>query len=594
MCGIVGYIGERYALPVLVNSLKRMEYRGYDSCGIALNDGAISVFKDKGRIGLLEEKLPPSKARLGIGHTRWATHGEPSQSNAHPHLDCSGRIAVVHNGIIANFQELKERLLAQKHIFTSETDTEVISHLIESYYQGNLLEAVNQALREISGSYAIAVVCQGNEEIIVARNESPLVIGIGDREFLVASDMAGVLDYTRKVICLEDGDTARINRNGIEIFNNQRRVTRREEQVPWTPEEAQKGGYEHFMLKEIHEQPAIISEMVRRYSSPLLGSIETGLLEGENFNNIVLLGCGTSYHAALAGKYIFEKLASLPVRVELASEFNYNELSLPRSLVIALSQSGETADTVKALRKAREKGCSTLAITNVVASSLIRVADKVFYLTAGPEISVAATKSFTAQLVSLYLLALSLEGVEPSYRRRLSEELRKLPVKMAGLLEKSEEIAKFGKYLSEHDNVFCLGRGVNLPVALEAALKLKEIAYIHAEGYAAGELKHGPMALLDPSMPVIALVAKDNTYDITLTNIKEVKARGAPVIAIASEEDSEIRKYADYVIGIPDTDPFLTPVMNAVVVQLLAYFAAREKGCSIDMPRNLAKSVTVE
>jgi glucosamine--fructose-6-phosphate aminotransferase (isomerizing) len=594
MCGIVGYIGEREALPILVDSLKRLEYRGYDSCGLALLASKMWVFKDKGRIGELEINLPPLSARMGIGHTRWATHGEPSKANAHPHLDCSGRVAVVHNGVITNFQKLKEQLLSQGHIFTSETDSEVIAHLIESCYRDDLLEAVGRALKEIEGSYAIAVICDGHDGIIAARNESPVVIGVGDREFLVASDVAAILGRTQRVIYLEDGDISLLSREGVRIFDRGVPIERKEQRVSWTIEEAQKGGYEHFMLKEIHEQPKMLSEMVREYIHAVEPRVELGLAKDMDFTNILLLACGTSYYAALAGKHILEKLARILVRVALSSEFNYSEAVLDRTLAIAITQSGETADTVRALRRAKEKGCPTLAITNVMASSITRVADAMFYLMAGPEISVAATKSFTAQLIALYLLALSWARIDLPSQRKLTDELRKLPGKVARVLAEEEKIVEYSRYIATYDNVFFIGRGLNLPVALEGALKLKEISYIHAEGYPAGELKHGPLALVTSAMPVLAIVANDNTYDTILANIKEIKARGAPVIALASEQDTESDKYADSVIRVPEVDPVLSPIVNTVVLQLLAYYAARERGCPIDMPRNLAKSVTVE
>jgi glucosamine--fructose-6-phosphate aminotransferase (isomerizing) len=594
VCGIVGYIGEREALPILVDSLKRLEYRGYDSCGLALLGSKMRVFKDKGRIGELEMSLLPVSAKLGIGHTRWATHGEPSKANAHPHLDCSGRLAVVHNGVITNFQKLKERLLSQGHIFASETDSEVIPHLISSYYHGDLLQAMGRALEEIEGSYAIATICHGHDGIIVARNESPLVIGIGDREFFVASDVAGILGRAQWVIYLEDGDIGFLSREGVRIFHHGVPAERKEQRVSWTIEQAQKAGYEHFMLKEIHEQPKMLAEIVGKYVRTVESKVDLGLAKDMDFTNILLLACGTSYHAALAGEHVLEKLAYIPVRAAVSSEFNCSDAVVDRTLAVAITQSGETADTVRALRKAKGKGCHTLAITNVMGSSVTRVADETFYLMAGPEISVAATKSFTAQLIALYLLALSWGRIALPFQRKLTDELKKLPGKVARVLAEEGEIADYGRYVAMYDNVFFIGRGLNLPVALEGALKLKEISYIHAEGYPAGELKHGPLALLTPALPVIAVVTSDNTYDITLANIKEIKARGASVIALASEDDTESEKYADSVIRAPEVDPLLSPVVNTVVLQLLAYYAARERGCPIDMPRNLAKSVTVE
>ena len=594
MCGIVGYIGPREALPILGDSLKKLEYRGYDSCGIAILADRLRVFKDKGRIGELEGNLPLIGGKIGIGHTRWATHGKPSKENAHPHLDCTGKIAVVHNGVITNFQKLKEKLAAEGHLFTSETDTEVIAHLIERYYQGDLLQAMGRALKDITGSYAIAVICYGHDEIVVARKESPLIIGIGDREFLVASDVPAILEQTDRVIYLEDDDIGLISREGIRIFNKGIVIERAEHRIPWTVEQAQKGGYEHFMLKEIHEQPRIIAEMVREYIPVVEPKVELGLRRGLDFTNILFLACGSSYYAAMTGKHIIEKLARIPVHVELSSELSHCEPLLSKTQAIAITQSGETADTIKALRTAKEKGCQALAITNVVGSSITRIADETFYLRAGPEISVTATKSFTAQLIALYLLALSQGKLDITSQDRIVDGLRRLPGEVEKVLAMGGEIVEYAKYLAGYDSAFFIGRGINLPIALEGALKLKEVSYIHAEGYAAGELKHGPLALLTLRTPVVAIIAKDNTYDVTLANVKEIKARESPVIALASEEDTESEKYADLVIGIPEVEPLLSPVVNTVALQLLAYYTARERGCPIDMPRNLAKSVTVE
>jgi glucosamine--fructose-6-phosphate aminotransferase (isomerizing) len=594
MCGIVGYIGDRETEPILTDCLKRLEYRGYDSCGIAILGNKMQVFKDVGRIVELERHLPRVKGKIGIGHTRWATHGKPSKENAHPHLDCTGKIAVVHNGVITNFQTLREELTVQGHAFRSETDTEVIAHLIERYYEGDLVEAVGRALREIRGSYAVVVIGEGHDELVVARNENPLVIGLGDREILVASDIPAVLERTDKVIYLKDGDIGLLSKKGIKVFNNGAVAEREEHRIPWTLSEAQRGGYEHFILKEIHEQPGIINRIITEYISAAEPKVELGLNKNTDFSNILLLACGTSYHAALVGKYIIEKLAEIPVCVELASEFNYSEPLLRKNLSIAITQSGETADTVKALRKAKIYGRRTLAITNVVESSITRIADEVLYLRAGPEISVAATKSFIAQLVALYLLALSYGKPSVYSQGKMLDKLRELPSKVERVLTNEEEIAEYAKYLAKYDNAFLVARGINLPIALEGALKLKEISYIHAEGYPAGELKHGPLALVTSETPVVGVIAKDNTHDILLANIKEIKARDAPVLAVASEEDFEIEKYVDFVIRVPQSDPLLAPVVNTVALQLLAYYAAREKGCPIDMPRNLAKSITVE
>ncbi len=594
MCGIVGYVGEREAQPVLINCLKRLEYRGYDSCGIALLGRGTEVYKDAVRIETLERSLQPNDSRTGIGHTRWATHGKPSESNAHPHTDCSGKVAVVHNGVIDNFLQLREQLTNEGHTFRSETDTEVIPHLIEKYYQGNLEQAVSRALVDITGAYAFIAIHADRKELVVARKESPLIVGIGDKENLVASDVPAVLDYTDRVVYVEDGDIGVITKNDIKFTRNGKGVERPEHRVLWSIEEAQKAGYDHFMIKEIHEQPKVIRSTFAGYISALEPQIDLGIRRDIDFNNILILACGTSYHAALVGKHVIERLVGIPVSVDIASEFNYSDTVVGKTWVIVITQSGETADSLRALKKAKELGCHTLVITNVVGSSATRVADDVLYIKAGPEISVAATKSFIAQLVMLYLLAIARSTVDVRSRGSLIAGLRQLPNKVHEILDREEEIAGRGRYLAGHENVFFVARGINFPVALEGALKVKEIAYIHAEGYPAGELKHGAFALLTPDTPVVAITARDNTYETLLANIKEIKARESPVIAVAEEGDEEIEKYVDFVIRVPGVDPIFSPVVNSIVLQLLAYYAAKERGCSIDTPRNLAKSVTVE
>ncbi len=593
MCGIVGYIGNRNAQPILLQSLGRLEYRGYDSCGIAVLSSTVKVYKDAGRVYQLEKALPKNNSKLGIGHSRWATHGKPSKINAHPHTDCTGRIAVVHNGVIDNFQQLKDKLIEEGHRFRSETDTEVIPHLIESYYQGDLEQAVQRALVDLRGSYSLVVLAADHEELLVARNESPLVLGVGDRENFVASDVPALLDYTDRVIYMEDGDVGVITADEIRLVNRDQEVSRDTNVIPWTIDDAQKGGYDHFMLKEIHEQPRVIRDTVAGYLSEIEPVIDLGL-ESTQFEDILLLACGTSYHACLVGRYLLERLARIPVRVEIASEFSYSDAVLGETWVIGITQSGETADLLGALKKAKQLGCRTLAITNCFGSSATRIADQTFYIRAQPEISVAATKSFVAQLMAMYLIALSEAKMDIKSREDLTRELSVLPDKVQRILDDEEQIARHGKYLSTYDNAFYVARGINFPMALEGALKLKEISYIHAEGYPAGELKHGPFALLTPNTPVIAIVAKDDTYEAMLANIKEIKARESPVIALADEADEDIDKFVDEVIRVPSVDSIFSPVVNSVVLQLLAYYAARERGCSIDMPRNLAKSVTVK
>ncbi len=594
MCGIIGYIGDKQAQPILFSCLKRVEYRGYDSCGIAVSGDGIKVYKDAVRVEALVKVAPQLSGTAGIGHTRWATCGEPSQLNAHPHLDCSGNIAVVHNGVINNFQSLKQQLIGEGHQFTSETDTEVIPHLIEKYYDGNLEEAVVATLRVMDGSYAIVVVMAGESKLIAARKESPLIIGIGDRESFIASDVPAILDYTDRVIYLEDGDIGVVSRDNVRISRDGVEIDREEHKILWNVAEAQKGGYDHFMLKEIHEQPRVIRDTLVEYTQTAEPVADLERMRDEGIESMLILACGTSYHAALVGKYIIEELVRIPVRVEIASEFSYYGQTLARTLAIVITQSGETADTLKAIKRLREVGCRVAAITNVVDSSTSRIADQTIYTKAGPEISVAATKSFSAQLMVLYWLAM---GYSKADARRLASmllELRQLPSKVQRVLDSGDMILQCARYLAKFENVFFVGRGINFPVALEGALKLKEISYIHAEGYAAGELKHGPFALLDENTPVIAIVAQDSTYQAMLTNIKEVKARKSPLMVLAGEGDEAIRELADFVITVPRVDALFSPVVNVVALQLLAYYTARERGCPIDFPRNLAKSVTVE
>ena len=595
MCGIVGYVGERQIKPVLLNCLYRLEYRGYDSCGIAVSGGDLEVYKDAVRVKELDETLPQLiGGSIGIGHTRWATHGEPSQVNAHPHCDCTGKIAVVHNGVVNNFLKLRKQLASEGHNFISETDTEVIPHLIEKYYEGDLEKAVEGALREVEGSYAIVVLMTDEPKLVVARKDSPLIIGIGDRENFVASDVPAILDYTSRVIYLEDDDIGVVSSDNIKVSRHGVAVDRKEHKISWSVKDAQKAGYEHFILKEIHEQPKVIRDTIGGYVSAtepipsLAVTGETGL------ENMLILASGTSYHAALVGKYLMEELFRVAVRTELASEFNYWGHTSSRSRAIVITQSGETADALKAIKRLKEEGCRVIVITNVVGSTASRIADQIVYTRAGPEISVAATKSFTAQLMALYWLALPYAKVDIRKLDSLVMGLRQLPGKVQQVLDNEAVIAEYAKQLSKFENVFFIGRGINFPVALEGALKLKEISYIHAEGYAAGELKHGPFALLGSDTPVVAIVAQDNTYEATLTNIKEIKARRSPVIALVEEGDEEVREVADSVITVPQVDAIFSPVVNTVVLQLLAYYAAKQRGCPIDFPRNLAKSVTVE
>ena len=617
MCGIVGYVGERDALPIILQSLKRIEYRGYDSAGVAcITDNGIEVYKDKGKVDDVIEKITNSKSissNSGIGHCRWATHGAPSKTNAHPHLDGEGGIAVVHNGIIENYLSLKEELLSQGYTFVSETDTEVIPHLINRGLKNSvnveweLKEAVKDTLSRLTGSYAIIVAAKGFDGLVAARKESPLIIGVGDRENFIASDVPAMLEQTNRVIYLDEGDLAVVKNDSVYIENGGAEVTRAERLIPWTIEDAEKGGYEHFMLKEIHEEPKAITDTLRGYvtGDEIALGIDLGIDEGDTkVKSILMLACGTSYYAALCGKHIIETLAKVPVQLELASEFNYSDFVLDGANVVAMAitQSGETADTLMALKKAKRYGCKTVAITNVVGSSATRIADEAIYTGAGPEIGVAATKSFVAQLVIFYLLGLQKPLVaklpDAAFLEYL-EELRRMPqIARLVLDEANGDIQKHARYLSKYEHAFFVGRGVNLPIAMEGALKLKEISYIHAEGYAAGELKHGPFALLTEDTPVVAILthqASQNIYEKMLGNVKEIKARGAPVIAIAEEGDEEVEKYVDAVIRVPRTGAIFSPIPNTVALHLLAYWTAKERGgCEIDKPRNLAKSVTVE
>ena len=594
MCGIVGYIGDKPARSILLNCLVRLEYRGYDSCGIAVAGSSLDVCKDVVRVEELARVAPQLDGTAGIGHTRWATHGEPSPVNAHPHLDCSGKIAVVHNGVINNYQRLKRQLTDEGHSFVSETDTEVISHLIEKYYDDSLERAVEAALCDVDGSYAIIAVMTGEPELVVARKDSPLVIGVSDRENFIASDVPALLDYTNRVIYLEEGDIGVVTKDNIKIRRCGKEVVGQEHEVLWRVEDAQKGGYEHFMLKEIHEQPKVIRDTLGEYISAAESEARSAMVIEADLKGILIVACGTSYHAALAGKYIMDEVAGIPVVAELASEFTYFNQISAKTGAIVITQSGETADALKAMKRLKGVGCRVVAITNVVGSTASRFADQTVYTRAGPEISVAATKSFTAQLMVLYWLALSCSSTDVRRLDGLTMGLRQLPGKVQQALDNEDKIKECADYLSEYDDVFFIGRGINFPVALEGALKLKEISYIHAEGYAAGELKHGPFALLGANTPVVAIAAQDSAHETMLTNIKEIKARGSPLMALAEEGDEAVKELADSVITVPRVDPIFSPVVNTVALQLLAYYTAKQRNCPIDFPRNLAKSVTVE
>ncbi len=593
MCGIVGYIGKKKAQPILLNCLGKLEYRGYDSCGIAISASGIEVHKDAVRVRVLGEALSVLDGTVGIGHTRWATHGEPSKVNAHPHCDCTGRIAVVHNGVINNFYKLREQLADEGHTLASQTDTEVIPHLIEKYYDGDFVKAVELAVREIEGSYTMIALMADESKIVAARKDSPLIIGIGDRENYIASDVPALLDYTSRVIYLEDGDIAVVSADNVDVKKDGSSVDREEHKILWSVEDAQKAGYEHFMLKEIHEQPKVIRDTLAEYISAAEPAADLTVGDG-GLEDMLILACGTSYHASLVGKYIIEGLVKIPVRVELASEFNYSGQASTRSRAIVITQSGETYDALMSVKRLKEEGCQVIVITNVVGSTVSRIADQTVYTRAGPEISVAATKTFVAQLIALYWLALPYSRVDIRRLDDLVMELRQLPVKVQQVLDNEAIIADYARQLAKFENMFYMGKGINYPVALEGALKLKEISYIHAEGYAAGELKHGPFALLGSKTPVVAVVTQDNTYESVITTIKQVKARQSPLLALVGEEDETIIQLADSVITVPQIDPLFSPVVNSVVLQLLAYYVAKRRGCPIDFPRHLAKTVTVE
>jgi glutamine---fructose-6-phosphate transaminase (isomerizing) len=596
MCGIIGYIGSKQAQPILLNCLSKLEYRGYDSCGIAVMANGIEVYKDAVRVKALATAAPEIDGTVGIGHTRWATHGEPSRQNAHPHCDCTGRIAVVHNGTITNFQELREQLTAEGHILASQTDTEVLPHLIEKYYDGDLTRAVELVLDEVEGAYTMIAMITGEPRLVAARKDSPLIIGIGDRENYIASDVPALLDYTSRVIYLEDGDVAAVTAGDVTLRNGGANIKREEHKILWSVEDAQKGGYEHFMLKEIHEQPKVIRDTLAEYLSQYITSAKKAaeLTPGGGLEDLLILANGTSYHAGLVGKYIFEGLLRVPVRVELASEYIYSGQASARNKAIVITQSGETLDALKAITRLKEAGSRVIALTNVVGSTASRVADETIYTRAGPEMSVAATKTFIAQLIALYWMAVPY--AKPDFKRPgdLVRELRQLPGKVQQILDNQTVIADIARRIAKSEHAFFVGRGINYPIALEGALKLKEISYIHAEGYASGELKHGPYALLGAQSPVVAIVTQDNTYEAAITSLKEIKARKSPVLAVVGEGDETMAELADSVVTVPRTDPLFSPVVNVIVLQLLAYYVAKERGCPIDFPRNLAKTLTVE
>jgi glutamine---fructose-6-phosphate transaminase (isomerizing) len=608
MCGIVGYIGTRDAYPILMDGLHALEYRGYDSAGVALIDnGKMNIYKNKGKVDGLKALVAKKdvKGTIGIAHTRWATHGAPSQVNAHPHGCQSGAIALVHNGIIENYVALKERLQKEGVVFKSETDTEVLSQLVGKYYKGDLVDAVLKALAEVQGTFGIAVIARDNPDILVgARRGSPLVLGLGDNEFYLASDASAVVRHTKSVIYLKDNNLVRINRGSYHVMDlDKKAVTHEIHHIDFDAEALAKGNFDHFMLKEIFEQPDTVKNAMRgrliiEEGVARLDGLNLVLQELRQINRIIFAACGTSWHAALVGEYMIEEMTGISVEVEYASEFRYrNPIIDPHTLVFVISQSGETADTLAALREAQRKGATVLGICNAVGSSIARETHGGVYLHAGPEIGVASTKAFTSQLTVIALITLLLgrmRRISHADGMTIAQALTIIPDQIKKILKQNDAIKEIAKKYFHHNNFLYLGRSFHFPVALEGALKLKEISYIHAEGYPAAEMKHGPIALIDKDMPSVIIALKDSIYDKVISNIQEVKSRGGKIIAIASEGDKEIRKHAHHVIHIPQTIPMLSPLLSVIPLQLLAYHIAALRCCEIDQPRNLAKSVTVE
>ena len=608
MCGIVGYVGPQQASDVLLGGLARLEYRGYDSAGVAIvSDESLAVVRRIGRLVNLKDVVAetPVPGNVGIGHTRWATHGAPNETNAHPHADCTGKIAVVHNGIIENYAELREELAAQGHVLRSDTDTETVAHLVEAYYQGDLADAVAHAVRRLDGSYALGVVhLDEPDSIVAARKDSPLIIGIGEGENIVASDIPAVLEYTREILVLHDGEIATVTSTGVRVVDDTGAEVEPEMMhVEWDLDAAEKGGYEDFMLKEIFEQPTAIRETLRGRMGDdgiiQLSELQMTDAELASIRRVFIVACGTSFHAGVVAKHLIEQWARIPVQVEVSSEFRYGDPIVDaETLVVAITQSGETADTLAGVREARKRGAKVFAITNVVGSRVTRESDGVIYTHAGPEIGVAATKTFTAQIAALTVLALKLaqaNGMLDSDRvSALWDELARMPEVVEAILGDANDIEACAAVYKDAVSSLFLGRGVGVAVAMEGALKLKEISYIHAEAYAAGEMKHGPIALITPEVPVVVVATQGHTYEKVVSNIQEVRARGAQVIAVATHGDTDICRHAEHVLYIPEVSESLSAIAATVPLQLLSYHIAKLRGCDVDQPRNLAKSVTVE
>ena len=610
MCGIVGYLGSRKAAEVIVEGLSKLEYRGYDSAGVAVNSSnekELNIRKFKGRLSVLAEDLEknPIDGNLGIGHTRWATHGEPSDVYSHPHFNQAKTIAVVHNGIIENYMEIKEELISEGVKFESQTDTEVIAHLVDKYYEGNLLDAVYKTISKLRGAYALGVICKehGNE-LVAVRKDSPLVVGVGEGENFIASDIPALLKYTRDVYFLENGEVVHLKDENVTVYDSNRNLVEKEVfHVTWDVEAASKGGYDYFMSKEIHEQPTGVRETLERRlddnGNIILDSINISKEDLEKINKVYIVACGTAYNAGLLGKYAIEKFVNIPVITDIASEFRYSDPFVDEnSLVILVSQSGETADTLAVLRDSKAKGARILSITNVVGSSIARESDDVFYTWAGPEVAVASTKAYTTQITSLYMIALDFAIKKGTITREFYDsmisKMKEIPSKIQEILDNEEYIKEVAKTVVSSEHAFYLGRGIDYSLAMEGSLKLKEISYIHAEAFAAGELKHGTIALIEKGTPVIAIATQEKLFEKMVSNMEEVRARGAYVVAIAQSHNKDVEKAADKIIYIPNSDDILSPILAVVPMQLLAYHVSVLRGCDVDKPRNLAKSVTVE
>ena len=608
MCGIVGYLGKRQATEVLIDGLSKLEYRGYDSAGVAVNTGnELAIRKFKGRLAILAEDLEksPIDGHLGIGHTRWATHGEPSDVNSHPHFNMDRTIAVVHNGIIENYLELRAELEAEGVKFLSQTDTEIAAHMVSKYYEGNLLDAVYKATSRFRGAYALGVVCADNaNELVAVRKDSPLVVGLGEDENMIASDIPAILKYTRNVYFLENGEFVHILGDKVTVLNENKEVVQKEvSEITWDVEAASKGGFDSFMAKEIYEQPKGVEDtLLRRLDENgriKLDDIKITKEDLDKINKVYIVACGTAYHAGLVGKYAIEKFAKIPVIADIASEFRYSDPFVDENtLIIIVSQSGETADTLAALRDAKAKGARVLSITNVVGSSIARESDDIFYTWAGPEIAVASTKAYTTQLMAFYMIALNLAMTKGTITEeeyfKMIDILKEMPSKVEKVLECDKLVEEIAAEIKDKNDIFYLGRGLDYALAMEGSLKIKEISYMHAEAFAAGELKHGTIALIEEGTPVIAIATQEALFEKMVSNMQEVKARGAKVIAIVEEHNEEVEKSADRVIYIPEVEDMFASITSVVPMQLLSYHVAKMRGCDIDKPRNLAKSVTVE